>query len=618
MFDFSDNNSRGPALRHRLLPVLTAVILSLYVPAFAADKNAHSDLADASAAEGTRTAAVMPGIGREARIAPLPRPLSADDSTLYARIFKMQAAGQWAAADREMGKLKDDVLKGHILAQRYLQSGYRPKYQELRAWMADNADLPQSEAIYKLATAKGIKGFGAIKPPVKGALKGTGIDTSDEGANWEGASYNSDGGSPKVKALKTKFRQLLRQDNGSAALALLTGSEAANLSALDVDEMKTLMAADHFSSGRDAEAAVWAAQAGERSGVELPSAHWIAGLAQWRQGKPELARRHFEAVANSDSQSSWMVSAGAFWAARANLVSRRPEVVNHWLEIAATYPRTFYGMLARQTLGYETLFSWESPPFTEADADLLMRAPGTRRALALVQVGEGELAEEELRKSYPRATKALRQSMMVLAHVADMPGLAVRLGGMAPGLLNDAASYPLPDWNPRGGWQVDKALVYAFVRQESSFNPNARSGAGAAGLMQLMPATAAAIGGKTGRDNLLVPEANLALGQKYLNKLMAEEPVNGNLLLLAAAYNAGPGKLGQWLSTIKHNDDPLLFIEALPSRETRSFVERVMTNFWIYRSRLGQTSPSLDAVATGAWPLYEGLDPKPARKGGKS
>lgn len=618
MFDISDNNTRGPALRNRLLPVLTAVILSVSLPAFAGDKIAQADLADASAAEGTRTAAVMPGIGREARIAPLPRPLSTEDAALYSRIFKMQASGQWAAADRELGKVRDDVLKGHILAQRYLQSGYRPKYQELRAWMAENADLPQSEAIYKLATAKGMKGFGAIKPPVTGALKGTGIDTSDDGANWEGTSFNSENGAPRVKALKGKFRQLLRQDKGSAALALLTGSEARILDRMDVDEMKTLMASDHFASGRDAEAAVWAAQAAERSGAELPSAHWIAGLAQWRMGKPELARRHFEAVANAETQLSWMVSAGAFWAARANLVSRRPEVVNHWLEIAATYPRTFYGMLARQTLGYETLFSWESPPFTEADADMLMRATGTRRALALLQAGETELAEDELRKNYPRATKALRQSMMVLAHVAEMPGLAVRLGGMAPGLLNDAAAFPLPDWTPKGGWQVDKALVFAFVRQESSFNPNARSGAGASGLMQLMPATAAAIGGRAVRDSLHIPETNLALGQKYLNKLMAEEPVNGNLLLLAAAYNAGPGKLGQWLSSIKYNDDPLLLIEALPSRETRGFVERVMTNFWIYRSRMGQTSPSLDAVAAGVWPVYEGMDIVTKRKGAKS
>ena len=609
-------------MRDRLLPAVMLAIMAVTFPAFAGEtspaKGAVSQqLASASGSEGTLTAAVMPGIGREARVAPLPRPLSASDAESYARALKLQAEGQVAAADRELARVKDDVLKGHVLAQRYLAPGAKPKYQELRAWMAEYSDLPQAEAVHKLATSKGIKGFGAIKAPVKGSLKGTGIDTSDGGANWEMDVYDADRGSAKARTIKSKFRSLLRKDDPAAALALITGPEAKALDREDVDELKLALAADHFASGRDAEAATWAAQVAERSGTEYPAAHWVAGLAHWRQGKPEEARRHFEEIANRDDTSPWMVSAAAFWAARANLVSRRPEVVNHWLEIAATYPRTFYGLMARQTLGYETLFSWETPPFTEADADLLMRVPGTRRALALVQLGDAQGAEDELRRFYPRATKALRQSMLVMAQAGGMPGLAVRLGGMAPGLVNDAASYPVPSWTPRGGWQMDKALVLAFVRQESSFNPKAKSGAGASGLMQLMPATAASMAGNHIKDKLHDPELNLSLGQKYLGKLLAEEPVNGNLLMLAAAYNAGPGKLGQWLSGMKHNDDPLLFIESIPSRETRAFVERVMTNYWIYQSRLGQQSPSLEAIAAGAWPLYDGVDPVPRRKGPK-
>ena len=606
-------------MRDRLLPALMLAIMAATSPALAGDlgpKGAVAvQVAAATGGEGTLTAAVMPGIGREARVAPLPKPLSASDVAAYSRAFKLIAEGQLAAADRELGKVNDDILKGHVLAARYLAPGAKPKYQELRAWMAEYSDLPQAEAIYKLATSKGIKGFGAIKAPVKGYLKGTGIDTSDDGANWEDQVYDPDRGAPKARALKTKFRSLLKKNDPAAALALMTSTDARVLDRADVDELKLALAADHFAGGRDAEAAAWATQVAERSGAEIPAAHWVAGLAQWRQGKPELARHHFETVANRDDASPWMVSAAAFWAARANLVSRRPEVVNHWLEIAATYPRTFYGMLARQTLGYETLFSWETPPFTDADSDTLMRVPGTKRALALVQLGDHATAEEELRKIYPRATKALRQSMLVLAQAGDMPALAVRLGGMAPGLVNDAAAYPLPVWQPQGGWQMDKALVYAFVRQESSFNPRAKSGVGASGLMQLMPATAAAIGGHAVRDKLGDPALNLSLGQKYLGKLLAEEPVNGNLLMLAAAYNAGPGKLGQWMAGMKHNNDPLLFIESLPSRETRAFVERVMTNFWIYRSRLGSPSTSLEAIAAGAWPMYEGVDPMPRRKG---
>ena len=607
VFKFSDDAARSNPLRNRLLPAVMAAILAATAPAFAGEVG-KAAIQVASTTDGTMTAAVMPGIGREARLAAPPQPLTAADAEAYAKVFRLLDQGQWSAAERAATTIKDDLLMGHVLARRHLAPGSKPKYQDLRAWMAEYADLPQSEAIYKLATTKGVKGFGAIKPPVKGALKGTGIDNSDDGANWEQLVFRGSDDAPRAKAVKAKFRQLLRKDKGSAALALLTGREARGLSKQEVDELKIILATDHFAGGRDAEAAAWASQAAERSGDDLPAAHWVAGLAQWRMGKPDLAHRHFEEIANSDTASSWMVAAGAFWAARSNLVARRPEVVNHWLEVAATYPRTFYGLLARQTLGYETLFAWDTPPFTEADSALLMQAPGTRRALALLQLGMNDAAEAELRKAYPRATKPVRQAIVVLSNTGDMPGLSVRLGGKAPGQASDAASYPIPDWTPQGGWTIDKALVLAFARQESAFNPNARSHAGARGLMQLMPATAATLGGRAIKDKLHDPEVNLALGQKYLGKLLGDAPVKGNLLLLAAAYNAGPGKLGQWLATMKHNDDPLLFIEALPSRETRSFVERVMCNYWIYRSRLGQPAPSLDSVAFGAWPKYVGQE----------
>jgi soluble lytic murein transglycosylase-like protein len=184
---------------------------------------------------------------------------------------------------------------------------------------------------------------------------------------------------------------------------------------------------------------------------------------------------------------------------------------------------------------------------------------------------------------------------------------------MMPDSANDASAYPLPNWTPTGGWTMDRALVLAFARQESRFNPHVRSARGAVGLMQLMPATAATLGGSTARERLADPQYNLALGQKYLSKLLAEDPVNGNLFYLAAAYNAGPGKLAQWVSAFGRNDDPLLFLESLPSRETRTFVERIMTNYWIYRGRLGQQAGSLDQIATGQWPTYDTQD-----RGGKT
>ena len=89
--------------------------------------------------------------------------------------------------------------------------------------------------------------------------------------------------------------------------------------------------------------------------------------------------------------------------------------------------------------------------------------------------------------------------------------------------------------------------------------------------------------------------------------------VGNNLFLLAAAYNAGPGTLNKWRRSLDDVNDPLLFIESLPYAETRDYVEKVLANYWIYRMRLGQPSPSLDAVAAGGWPVYMPKDIRPTQ-----
>ena len=82
----------------------------------------------------------------------------------------------------------------------------------------------------------------------------------------------------------------------------------------------------------------------------------------------------------------------------------------------------------------------------------------------------------------------------------------------------------------------------------------------------------------------------------------------GTWTLTSAAYNAGPGNLQKWRAKVDYNSDPLLFIESLPSRETRLYMEHVLSNLWIYRTRMGQPSPTLDALLAGNWPVYIALD----------
>jgi soluble lytic murein transglycosylase len=166
-------------------------------------------------------------------------------------------------------------------------------------------------------------------------------------------------------------------------------------------------------------------------------------------------------------------------------------------------------------------------------------------------------------------------------------------------------------WQPKDGYQVDRALIYAIMRQESAFVTTARSTAGARGLMQLMPSTAAFIAADRSLrrekvDKLYDPRVNLTLGQKFIKFLLDRDTLKNNLFFVLSAYNAGEGNLQRW--TVR--DDPLLFIEAIHLKETRIYVERVMYNLWVYRYRLGQETPSLDDLAEGRWPTYRALDGK--------
>ncbi len=177
--------------------------------------------------------------------------------------------------------------------------------------------------------------------------------------------------------------------------------------------------------------------------------------------------------------------------------------------------------------------------------------------------------------------------------------------------LYDSTAYPAPALPTKDGVINDRSLVLALIRQESGFNPKAKSHRGARGLLQIMPRTASYLaqdrklkGSKRNRDALFDPQTNLSLGQKYIDILMKDKRVKGDLFRMVTAWNGGPGNLNKWTRKVKHNNDPLLFIESIPSKETRIFVERVLTNYWIYQARFGNATPSLDLVAQGKWPSF--------------
>ncbi len=262
--------------------------------------------------------------------------------------------------------------------------------------------------------------------------------------------------------------------------------------------------------------------------------------------------------------------------------------------------------------------TYESDPAgrRESMLQVLLRFPGAQRALALGQIGQIELAEQEIRKLASRAAPELMVGLIGLAESLDLPAAQMRLAqslGASDGSYHLGALFPLPNWQPANGYTVDRALVYSIMRAESGFDPSAESEAGARGLMQLMPATARYLARRSaletpGHDDLFEPETSILFGQAYLEHLLQWSPIGDNLIYLAVAYNAGPARIARWREELQIDDDPLLFLESIPLREPRVYVKNVLTNLWIYRARLGQPQPSLEALARNQWPSYRALD----------
>ncbi len=276
---------------------------------------------------------------------------------------------------------------------------------------------------------------------------------------------------------------------------------------------------------------------------------WLTGLSAWRAGDYPLAASAFESVATRDDLSSWTQAAGAFWTARACLFAGYPEKVTPWLHKATEFKHTFYGLLARRILGLPAAYEWSLAEPDVAALQKLVAVEGGRRAIALIEIGEYDLAERELAALVLTDDVELAHGAMIVAEAAGSAELAYKLQRMLRyfGIEVARASYPVPRWTPPGGFTTDPALVYALIRQESNFNPKAVSAAGARGLMQLMPATARFVVRRTGvgdssLQELYRPESNILLGQQYIDMLLNDVSVGPDLFRITAAWNGGPGK----------------------------------------------------------------------------
>jgi soluble lytic murein transglycosylase len=510
----------------------------------------------------------------------LPRLLSDADGAMYRQIAAALRAKDWTAASTALDTLPNGALTPVFRAELYAARGAKADVSALTALLAAAPDLPQCATLARMASAQG-----ATNLPILAA--------QHDLVRVAGASKRSMVRATKSDAIAARLAQQVQpllKANDPATAEPLIEMAAAQLSPEAQSEWRARLAWAYFQIGDDVSARRTADIAKEGAGDWAAQAAWVSGLAAWRQADYPAAQASFDRVATRGGDSE-TIAAGYFWAARATTAAGKPDQVAYRLRSAARYGETFYGLLASASLGTAPSAPLLDPAFAASEG-LLVR-PNLRTAAALVEIGETGLALIAFagRLGLPATQLWLAQNAPVGAHTSPL------------------ARYPMPAWAPAGGWRVDRALLYAHALQESQFRTDAVSRTGAKGLMQLMPGTARLVARHRGdpmtmADRMNEPALNFEYGQSYLQELATNAGTGGLLPKVIAAYNAGPNNVALWNLKTAVQQDPLLFIEAIPFAETRAYVAIVMRNYWMYQRQTGAPTTSLTAMAQGQWPRF--------------
>ncbi|MBL8645103.1 MAG: lytic transglycosylase domain-containing protein, partial [Rhodospirillaceae bacterium] len=362
---------------------------------------------------------------------------------------------------------------------------------------------------------------------------------------------------------------------------------------------RAILARGSLQNGNAREAYQIVVNHGALDAVSVSEAEWMAGWIALRFLKDgEAALQHFQKVYDT-VQLAANLSRGAYWTGRAAEHLGRADIAADWYRKAAVHITTFYGQLALGRLKDPVLPQLpqdatptpeERAAFESKDLTKAVRALGDvpnapyLRAFVLALADSSDFAVD-------------RHMAAELANKLGRPDLGVWIARQAgrDRIIIMTYGYPIPALNFQA--VPEKALQLAIMRQESNFDPNAESPAGALGLMQLMPSTARAMA----RANKLTynkprlktdPAYNVRLGSIYLNSLVRD--FDGSYIMAAAGYNAGPGRAKQWARNFGDpraaDVDAIDWIEAIPFPETRNYVQRVMENVMVYRALLNNTT----------------------------
>lgn len=492
--------------------------------------------------------------------------LSEHDQAAYGQAFEAVEAGNWRAANSALSRVEDPVLEPVVRGRMLTARSYGADWGAYVSWLNRYGEYGIAPAVYERAMDSRSR---------RARRRGVSAPSPERGRGrvLPGTPPPIEGDTRPARAAVEQIAERIgvRDDEGARAIA-----------------------ANHMY--------------GPRAG----QIQFQLGLIAYRAHDYAEAVRQFEASTQWRHHGGWARAAAHYWAARSRLAAGEPNGVTLHLEAAAQRPWTFYGQLAEAQLGRESALSFTMPDVDSAALESFVeRHPAARRAAALGQLGRLSEVEGELRRLHADLDSSDDRVFLALAESLHAP--AAQLRAAEYGGPDMAAGFcPATTFEPDDGFSLDRALVYAIVRQESYYNPKAVSVSNARGLMQLLPSTARDMDRSTNYRRqpaaLFDPGLNMRLGQSYVHWLMREFHNDGDLGRVFAAYNGGPGWLSRWLATQPSDIDPLMMLETMPRSESRDYAERSISHLTLCRRRYGQPTPELDRMAAGGPAIYTPLD----------
>lgn len=530
----------------------------------------------------------------------VPQILSERDQEYYREIFTAIAREDWKKVDDLIDDREPGLLHQMALAEYYTHANSPVvSAEQIAAWFEMGSDLPQAEQMARLGIKRGV----SYIPDLPQAQQ---LSRQPYASKRVRPRSVSDGTMPEEIA-KEILDHIVNDDPDGARL-LLDGIDSL-LSPEARAEWRQRIAWSYYIENRDTAALAIARTVQEGSGAWVAEGEWVVGLAAWRLGDCDEAARGFANAARASTNGE-LTAAAHFWAGRALTRCRKPGESTAHLRAAARFDESLYGMLAMEQLGQDVPAAHSGADFEPADWQALRDENNVRVAIALIEIGRGDLADEVLRHQARVGDQREYPALSRLARELGLPQAQLWMAHNAPRGTEPVAAlrYPTARWKPTSGWQVDPALAFAHALQESNFQTNAVSPANARGLMQITPITvrqhADRLEMSASYVNLNDPEVNLAFGQRNLEMLRDSSATQGLLPKIMAAYNAGLNPVTRWNNEVRDQGDPLLYMESIPYWETRGYVAIVMRNYWMYERQSGAPSASREALAQGMWPAF--------------